>query len=34
MFFATPYSMGQERMRQEVQQSNLCLGVNGVCALR
>ena len=29
VFFATPYSMGQRRMLQEVQQGNLCLGVNG-----
>jgi hypothetical protein len=29
LFFSTPYSMGQQRMRQEVQQGNLCLGVAG-----
>jgi len=29
VFFDTPYSLGQKRMRQEVQTSPLCLGVNG-----
>ena len=29
IFFSTPYSMGQRRMRQEVQTQALCLGVNG-----
>lgn len=29
VFFSTPYSMGQRRMLQEVQQGALCLGVNG-----
>ena len=29
VFFATPYSLGQRRMRQEVQTAVLCLGVNG-----
>jgi hypothetical protein len=28
-FFSTPYSMGQRRMRQDVQQGALCLGVAG-----
>ena len=30
VFFSTPYSMGQRRLLQEVQQGNLCLGVNGL----
>lgn len=30
IFFATPYSMGQRRMRQEVQTEALCLGVSGL----
>lgn len=30
IFFSTPYSMGQRRMRQEVQTEALCLGVNGL----
>lgn len=30
IFFSTPYSMGQRRMRQEVQTEALCLGVNGM----
>jgi hypothetical protein len=29
VFFSTPYSMGQKRLLLEVQQGNLCLGVNG-----
>ena len=29
VFFNTPYSLGQRRMRQEVQSSPLCLGVAG-----
>jgi hypothetical protein len=29
IFFATPYSMGQRRMRQEVQIEPLCLGLSG-----
>lgn len=29
LFFFTPYSMGQKRMKQDVQQGALCLGVNG-----
>lgn len=29
VFFGTPYSMGRQRMRQEVQSAALCLGVNG-----
>lgn len=29
VFFSSTYSMGQRRMEQEVQQGNLCLGVNG-----
>jgi hypothetical protein len=29
LFFSTPFSMGQNRMRQDVQPGNLCLGVNG-----
>jgi hypothetical protein len=28
-FFSTPYSFGKRKLRQEVQQGNLCLGVNG-----
>ena len=30
VFFGSPYSLGQKRMRQEVQTTPLCLGVNGV----
>jgi hypothetical protein len=30
LFFATPYTLGQRRLRQEVQTEALCLGVNGV----
>ena len=29
LFFPTAYSMGQKRMKQDVQQGALCLGVNG-----
>ncbi len=29
VFFSTPNSLGQQRMLQDVQQGNLCLGVNG-----
>lgn len=29
IFFSTPFSFGQRRMRQEVQTEALCLGVNG-----
>lgn len=29
VFFSTPYSLGQRRLRQEVQTAALCLGVNG-----
>ena len=29
VFFGTPYSLGQRRLRQEVQSTPLCLGVNG-----
>jgi len=29
VFFSTPFSLGQHRMRQEVQTAPLCLGVNG-----
>jgi hypothetical protein len=29
VFFSTPFSLGQDRMRQEVQAAPLCLGVNG-----
>jgi hypothetical protein len=29
LFFATPYSLGQKPMKQEVQSTPLCLGVNG-----
>lgn len=29
LFFGTPFSLGQHRMRMEVQSSPLCLGVNG-----
>jgi len=29
VFFSTPFSLGQKRMRQEVQTAPLCLGVNG-----
>jgi len=29
VFFSTPYSLGQRRLRQEVQTASLCLGVNG-----
>lgn len=29
MFFSTPYTFGQRRMRQEVQTAALCLGVSG-----
>lgn len=30
VYFATPYSLGQQRLRQEVQRAALCLGVNGM----
>jgi hypothetical protein len=30
VFFGTPFSLGQRRMRQEVQTAPLCLGVNGL----
>jgi len=29
VFFATPFSLGQHKLRQEVQTAALCLGVNG-----
>jgi len=29
LFFSTPFSLGQHRMRMEVQSTPLCLGVNG-----
>lgn len=29
LYFSTPYSLGQHRLRQEVQQTPLCLGANG-----
>ena len=29
LFFSTPYSLGKRRLRQEVQSTPLCLGVNG-----
>lgn len=29
LFFSTPYTLGQTRLRQEVQSTPLCLGVNG-----
>jgi len=29
VFFSTPFSLGQRRMRQQVQSASLCLGVNG-----
>jgi hypothetical protein len=29
LFFSTPFSLGQRRLRQEVQATPLCLGVNG-----
>src|SRR5262249_13562000 len=29
VFFSTPFSLGQRRLRQEVQTAALCLGVNG-----
>jgi hypothetical protein len=29
VFFSTPYSLGRQQLRQEVQTSPLCLGVNG-----
>ena len=29
LFFSTPYSLGQHRIRQKVQKEPLCLGVNG-----
>ena len=29
MLFSTPFSLGQHRMRQEVQTAPLCLGVSG-----
>lgn len=29
LFFSTPFSLGQHRMRQEVQSTPLCLGVSG-----
>jgi hypothetical protein len=32
VFFNTPYSLGQRRLRQEVQTAPLCLGVNGPVA--
>jgi hypothetical protein len=30
LFFSTPFSLGQHRMRQEVQETPFCLGVNGL----
>ena len=30
LFFSTPFSLGQHRMRQEVQTTPLCLGVSGL----
>jgi hypothetical protein len=30
VFFSTPYSLGQRKMRQKVQTEPLCLGVNGL----
>jgi len=30
IFFSTPYSLGQQRLRQEVQTEALCLGLNGL----
>jgi hypothetical protein len=30
LFFNTPFSLGQHRMRQQVQTAPLCLGVNGL----
>lgn len=32
LFFSTPYSMGQRRLRQDVQAEPLCLGLNGPVA--
>jgi hypothetical protein len=32
VFFSTPFSLGQRRLRQEVQTAPLCLGVNGPVA--
>lgn len=32
LFFSTPYTLGQHRLRQEVQSAPLCLGVNGKVA--
>jgi len=32
IFFSTPFSMGRRKMRQEVQMSPLCLGLNGAVA--
>ena len=29
LFFSTPFTLGQERLRQQVQSDPLCLGVNG-----
>jgi hypothetical protein len=34
VFFSTPYSLGQHRMREEVQTAPLCPGVSGACAVR
>ena len=34
LFFSTPFSLGQHRMRQEVQTAPLCLGVSGPVAVR
>ena len=34
VFFSTPFSLGQHRLRQEVQTTPLCLGVNGPVAVR
>src|SRR6478672_6326169 len=30
LFFSTPFSLGQHRMRQQVQETPFCLGVNGL----
>jgi hypothetical protein len=32
LFFSTPYTLGQHRLRQEVQQTPLCLGASGPAA--
>ena len=32
LFFSTPYTLGQRRVRQEVQQTPLCLGASGAAA--